>query len=121
MLLLRAICVFLQMSLRQEKPQKGKNMNISDIRIRKIDKEGKLKAVASITSDDVFVVHDIKIVEGDKGFFVAMHHKKVGEAYKDVAHPLKAETRKRISDAIFAKYEEVAGPIPEKVEGTEEF
>ena len=68
----------------------------------------------SVTFDDEFVVHDIKIVEGDKGYFVAMPNKKVGEVYKDVAHPLKAETRKRISDAIFAKYEEVAGAIPVK-------
>ena len=73
-----------------------------------------MKAVVSITFDDEFVVHDIKIVEGDKGYFVAMPNKKVGEVYKDVAHPLKAETRKRISDAIFEKYEEVAGAVPTK-------
>ena len=94
-------------------------MQITDVRIRTMDNGGKMKAVASVTFDE-FVVHDIKIVEGDKGYFVAMPNKKVGEVYKDVAHPLKAETRKRISDAIFAKYEELNGPIPEVEQTTEE-
>ena len=67
-------------------------MQITDVRIRTMDNGGKMKAVASVTFDDEFVVHDIKIVEGDKGYFVAMPNKKVGEVYKDVAHPLKAET-----------------------------
>ena len=63
-----------------------------------------MKAVASVTFDGEFVVHDIKIVDGEKGLFVAMPSKKVGEEYKDVAHPLTPEFRKRISDAIFEKY-----------------
>ena len=88
-------------------------MQITDVRIRTMDNGGKMKAVASITFDDEFVVHDIKIVEGEKGYFVAMPNKKVGDSYKDVAHPLSAETRRKISDAIFARYEEVAGPLPE--------
>ena len=95
-------------------------MQITDVRTRTMDNGGKMKAVASVTFDDELVVHDIKIVEGDKGYFVAMPNKKVGEVYKDVAHPLKAETRKRISDAIFAKYEELNGPIPEVEQTTEE-
>ncbi len=81
-------------------------MNITDIRIRRMEQEGRMKAVASVTFDNEFVVHDIKIVEGEKGLFVAMPSKKVGDAYKDVAHPLTSEARKTISDAIFAKYDE---------------
>lgn len=87
-------------------------MQITDVRIRAMDNVGKMKAVASVTFDDEFVVHDIKIVEGEKGYFVAMPNKKVGDAYKDVAHPLSAETRKKISDAIFSRYEEEVGEIP---------
>ncbi len=81
-------------------------MNITDVRIRRMDDEGKMKAVASITFDGEFVVHDIKIVKGLNGLFVAMPSKKIGEKYKDVAHPLLPETREKISQAIFRKYEE---------------
>lgn len=82
-------------------------MDITDVRIRTMDNGGRMKAVASVTFDDEFVVHDIKIVEGEKGFFVAMPSKRVGDTFKDVAHPLLAETRKKISDAIFEKYKEI--------------
>lgn len=82
-------------------------MNITDVRIRTMDNGGKMKAVASVTFDDEFVVHDIKIVEGEKGFFVAMPSKRVGDTFKDVAHPLLPETRKKISDAIFERYKDV--------------
>ncbi|MBR4150321.1 MAG: septation regulator SpoVG [Firmicutes bacterium] len=81
-------------------------MEITDIRIRMMTEGSRMKAVASVTFDDVFVVHDIKIVDGDNGLFVAMPSKKVGESYKDVAHPLTSEFRKTLSDAIFRKYEE---------------
>lgn len=84
-------------------------MDITDVRIRTMDNGGRMKAVASITFDDEFVVHDIKIVEGDKGYFVAMPSKRVGDTFKDVAHPLLAETRQKISDAIFEKYNETDG------------
>lgn len=84
-------------------------MDITDVRIRTMDNGGRMKAVASITFDDEFVVHDIKIVEGDKGYFVAMPSKRVGDTFKDVAHPLLAETRKKISDAIFEKYNQIDG------------
>lgn len=86
-------------------------MNITDVRIRTMDNGGRMKAVASITFDDEFVVHDIKIVEGDKGYFVAMPSKRVGDTFKDVAHPLLAETRKKISDAIFEKYNQIDGNV----------
>ena len=82
-------------------------MNITDVRIRVMEESGKMKAVASVTFDDEFVVHDIKIVEGDNGLFIAMPSKKIGDTYKDIAHPLKGETRQKISDAIFAKYNEL--------------
>jgi len=85
-----------------------KPMEITDVRIRMMEGDGKMKAVASITFDGEFVVHDIKVVDGEKGLFVAMPSKKVGDEYKDVAHPLTPETRKRISDAIIAKYNEEA-------------
>ncbi len=86
-------------------------MDITDVRIRTMDNGGRMKAVASVTFDDEFVVHDIKIVEGEKGFFVAMPSKRVGDTFKDVAHPLLAETRKKISDAIFEKYKEIEGTV----------
>ncbi len=83
-------------------------MNITDVRIRKISDEGKMKAVVSITFDDEFVVHDIKIIDGQNGLFIAMPSRKMGEGdFRDIAHPLLSETRTRIKDAIFAEYEKV--------------
>lgn len=82
-------------------------MNITDIRVRKITKEGKMKAVASITIDDEFVVHDIKIIEGDKGMFIAMPSKKASDGeYRDIAHPISSATREKMQDMILASYEE---------------
>ena len=64
-------------------------MNITDVRVRKMTKEGKMKAVVSITIDDEFVVHDIKVVEGDKGLFIAMPSRKAADGeYRDIAHPI---------------------------------
>ena len=83
-------------------------MNITDVRIRKVNDEGKMKAVVSITFDDEFVVHDIKIIEGQNGLFIAMPSRKMGEGdFRDIAHPLTSETRNRIRDAIFEEYEKV--------------
>ena len=82
-------------------------MQITDIRIRKIEKEGKMKAVASITIDDAFVVHDIKIIEGEKGMFIAMPSRKAADGeYRDIAHPLNSDTRERIQTLILEKYQE---------------
>ncbi len=81
-------------------------MEITDVRIRRMDDEGKMKAVASVTFDGEFVVHDIKIVKGANGLFVAMPSKKIGGRYKDVAHPLLPQTREKIANAVFQKYEE---------------
>ena len=81
-------------------------MQITDVRIRKVEKEGKMKAVASITIDNEFVVHDIKIIDGDKGLFIAMPSKKTldGE-YRDIAHPINSETRDRIQRSVIQAYE----------------
>ena len=83
-------------------------MNITDVRIRKINDESKMKAVVSITFDDEFVVHDIKIIEGDRGLFIAMPSKKVldGE-YRDIAHPINSEVRERVQSEILRKYQEM--------------
>ena len=82
-------------------------MKITDVRIRKIAKEGKMKAIVSITLDDEFVVHDIKVIEGEKGLFIAMPSRKTttGE-YKDIAHPINSTTRTEIQNIILTKYEE---------------
>lgn len=82
-------------------------MQITDVRVRKVTKEGKLKAVVSITMDEEFVVHDIKVIEGEKGLFIAMPSKKtVTGEYRDIAHPISSDTRERIQSIILAKYEE---------------
>lgn len=83
-------------------------MNITDVRIRKIAADGKLKAVVSVTFDDEFVVHDIKIIEGQNGLFIAMPSKKMGETdFRDIAHPIGSEARNKIRDVIFAEYEKL--------------
>ena len=83
-------------------------MQITDVRVRKVAKEGKLKAVVSITMDEEFVVHDIKVIEGEKGLFIAMPSKRAldGE-YRDIAHPINSGTRDRIQKIILDKYAEV--------------
>lgn len=80
-------------------------MDITDIRIRKINNDGKMKAVASITFNDEFVVHDIKVIEGQNGLFIAMPSRKTpnGE-YRDIAHPINSDTRNRIQDLILEQY-----------------
>jgi len=84
-------------------------MNITDIRIRKINHEGKMKAVVSITFDDSFVVHDVKVVEGTNGLFVAMPSKKTPDGeYRDIAHPISTDAREVIQSAVLKAYEEAA-------------
>ena len=81
-------------------------MQITDIRIRKIEKEGKMKAVVSITIDEEFVVHDIKVIEGEKGLFIAMPSRKATDGeYRDIAHPIKSSTRESIQNMILDKYQ----------------
>ena len=84
-------------------------MTITDVRVRKVDQEGKLKAVVSITIDDVFVVHDIKVIEGIQGLFIAMPSKQAQDGtYRDIAHPINTETRNNLQQLILSKYEEEA-------------
>ena len=83
-------------------------MEITDVRVRKVTKEGKMKAVVSITIDDEFVVHDIKVIEGEKGLFIAMPSRKASDGeYRDIAHPINSNTREKIQSLILEKYEEV--------------
>ena len=80
-------------------------MQITDVRVRRVDKEGKMKAVVSITIDDEFVVHDIKIIEGEKGLFIAMPSRKASDGeYRDIAHPINSDTRVAIQNLILDRY-----------------
>ena len=91
-------------------------MNITDVRVRKVTKEGKMKAVVSITIDDEFVIHDIKVIEGEKGMFIAMPSRKASDGeYKDIAHPINSATRRKIQDIILEKYA-IAADAEEKAE-----
>ena len=81
-------------------------MQITDMRIRKVDKEGKMKAIVSITFDNEFVVHDIKVIEGEKGLFIAMPSRKTADGeYRDIAHPIKSSTREAIQEIILNRYQ----------------
>lgn len=83
-------------------------MNITDVRVRKVAKERKMKAVVSITIDDEFVVHDIKVIEGEKGLFIAMPSRKATDGeYRDIAHPINSLTRDKIQKIILSKFDEV--------------
>lgn len=87
-------------------------MKITDVRIRKITEEGKMKAIVSVTFNDEFVVHDIKIIEGQNGLFIAMPSRKMGDGeFRDIAHPINASTRNMIQDAIFEEYEKTLKEI----------
>ena len=90
------------------KRERYRHLKITDIRIRLIqNEESKLKAVASITIDECFVVHDIKVLEGNQGYFVSMPTRKTPEGeYKDIAHPINTPTREEINKLVLAKYEE---------------
>ena len=81
-------------------------MQITDVRIRKVAKEGKIKPVVSITIDNEFVVHDIKVIEGEKGLFIAMPSRKAADGeYRDIAHPINSDTRNMIQTLILEQYE----------------
>ncbi len=82
-------------------------MKITDVRVRKVAREGKMKAVVSITIDEEFVVHDIKVIEGEKGLFIAMPSRKASDGeYRDIAHPINSATREFIQATILEKYKE---------------
>lgn len=89
-------------------------MQITDVRIRKVAKEGKLKAIVSITLDDEFVVHDMKVIEGEKGLFIAMPSKQGNDGtHRDVAHPIQQDTREKIQTIILQKYKELTDANPD--------
>ena len=88
-------------------------MNITDVRVRRVAKEGKMKAVVAITIDEEFVVHDIKVIEGEKGLFIAMPSRKATDGeYRDIAHPINSATREKIQNIILEKYEQVLAEEP---------
>ncbi|MBD8941700.1 MAG: septation protein SpoVG [Clostridiales bacterium] len=83
-------------------------MQITDVRVRKVSKDGKMKAIASITLDNEFVIHDIKVIEGEKGLFIAMPSRKASDGeYRDIAHPINSDTRARIQSVVLKKYDEM--------------
>ena len=93
-------------------------MTITDVRAKKIAQKGKMRAVVSVTFDEQFVVHDIKVIEGDKGLFIAMPSKKSPEGeFRDIAHPINAETRKMLQDKILEAY--ALAPEPEAASAEE--
>ena len=82
---------------------------VTDVRVRRIEKEGKMKAIVSITMDNEFVIHDIKVIEGEKGLFIAMPSRKAADGeYRDIAHPINSGTRDMIQRVILDKYETTA-------------
>ena len=90
-------------------------MNITDVRVRKVAKQGKMRAIVSITLDNEFVVHDIKVIEGDKGLFIAMPSRKSTDGeYRDIAHPINSDTRSRVQDIILKKYAETEAEAAEE-------
>lgn len=93
-------------------------MNITDVRVRKVAKEGKMKAVVSITIDDEFVVHDIKVIEGEKGLFIAMPSRKATDGeYRDIAHPINSDMRNMLESKVLAAYDAIEDePAPETAE-----
>lgn len=83
-------------------------MEITDVRVRRICDEDKMKAIVSITMDGEFAVHDIKLIDGANGLFIAMPSKKLGKGeFRDIAHPLSSATREKIKTAVFAEYNRV--------------
>lgn len=85
-------------------------MRVTEVRVRKVNTEGRMKAVASVTLDGEFVVHDVKVVEGQNGLFVAMPSRKTPEGeFRDIAHPISPQARAHIQDAVLAAFHELAG------------
>jgi stage V sporulation protein G len=81
-------------------------LQITDVRIRKVAEEGKMKAVVSVTFDDEFVVHDIRVIDGQNGLFVAMPSRRTADGqFKDIAHPINSQTRAKIQEAILLQYQ----------------
>lgn len=92
-------------------------MNITDVRVRRVSREGKMKAVVSITINDEFVVHDIKVIEGEKGLFIAMPSRRAADGeYRDIAHPINSQTRSEIQELILSRYAETSAEGEEEID-----
>ena len=92
---------------RRDKTEGVENMQVTDVRVRRVEKEGKMKAIVSITLDNEFVIRDIKVIEGEKGLFIAMPSRKAADGeYRDIAHPINSNTRDMIQTIILNKYGE---------------
>ena len=92
-------------------------MEITDVRLRKIETEGKLRAYVSITFDDSFVVHDLRVIDGNKGMFVAMPSKRLPNGdHKDIAHPINTEIREKIQNAVLEIYNRELQEAPQTKE-----
>ena len=84
-------------------------MKITDVRLKKVDGHNRLKAIASVTIDDCFVIHELRIIDGDNGLFIAMPSRKLPEGeFKDIAHPINAETREQLEKAVLEEYNKQA-------------
>ena len=91
-------------------------MQITDVRVRRVAREGKMRAVVSITIDNEFVIHDIKVIEGEKGLFIAMPSRKSSDGeFRDIAHPINSSTREMIQNLILEKYEQTSFEDPEEM------
>ncbi len=89
-------------------------MQITSVSVRKVEKEGShMKGLASVLIDDAFAVHDIRIIEGENGLFIAMPSRKTATGYRDIAHPINSDVRKQFEDAIFEEYKKAEAPVEE--------
>lgn len=99
----------------------GALMKVTDVRLRKIQTEGRMKALVSITLEDAFVIHDLRVIEGNSGLFVAMPSKRTADGeFRDIAHPINSDMRQEIQDAVMKVYEETDEVLPVQQEETEE-
>lgn len=82
-------------------------MEVTDVRLRRVQTDGRMKAIASITLDNEFVVHDIRVIDGNDGLFVAMPSKRTPDGeFRDIAHPINSGTRSKLQDAVLTAYEQ---------------
>ena len=91
-------------------------VEVTDVRVRKVTEESKMKAIVSVTFDDEFVVHDIKVIDGINGIFIAMPSRKMPDGeFRDIAHPISPTTRRKIQEAVFLEYEQSLAALEEAV------
>lgn len=90
-------------------------MKVTDVRLRKIQTDGRMKALVSITLDEAFVIHDLRVIEGNSGLFVAMPSKRTPDGeFRDIAHPINSDMRQEIQDAVMKVYDETDEVVPDK-------